>query len=1581
MERSALSHRKLLNSMMVRAAKGLAVLLLAGLSATANAALVISPETWNIIGLDSNTPTLGPYRFPVGARVCNTGGTTQTVTATFNWGDANTTYINLRTGSPSSYSFDIAANSCGNAMFEVEVTRSASSYDQTRPYSITVGNASVGYVTTPTPRQLYVEHLVSQSRNGVTSVALNGSTVGFGGSMNLLVGSTYNITLNGFTATQGYEQLEAFINLPVVIFRINSIQTTFSADTSSSSFYDGIQTVSLGTAYAGPPSPNPYPLLYLNGCNWESDPNSPNYRACNDTGKAGGTVSVTYNVTILSNAATNGTSQTLNTLLHDFSGSSFHYNSDFSFSTVYGNIIDPTSATISKTFSPGTVAPSGSSTMVITLTNPNTGPIPNASFQDTFPSGMTVASPATSSTTCSGGIIENTSGGTLAAGNTGIQLRGATIPAGGSCSVSVNVSVPSTDSTSYTNTTGHLWVNGTTTVNSGTDTTKTASATLTVDSSYFPGPDPNPLCTSAPELVTLATIPLDTNLTSWTTDSGSGITLGSTGISTSGNSSTAFVSNHWEGTSGWNVTSGTLATSYTGSNPPGAYLQVDLNSTTKYNGITINYTRGGYPNNQWSGSGNNIGTYYQLNSSGNWTGNIQTLATGASLSLVANTAVSTGSSAVNANGNIKFRITTEGQKTSTATAILGVDQIVITGCKAVPKTPPSITKAFSPTTIATSGSSSTAYSTLTFTLTNPNAASALSGVRFIDGFPSGLVLYDTVTSNSCGGTLTDQNGSAFVAGTSSGVKLTGGALTSAGSCTVSVHVKAATAGTYNNTSGGTFSGVNGAAYSTESGVNSTSSGIASATLTVVAPPVVVKSFGTNPIASGSKSTLLITISNPNGSYSMSGVGIIDNFPSGVTVYSTPNASTTCSGGTLTNTGGTTLSSGNTGLKLTGATLSAGSSCTIQVDVTATVASTTTYTNNIDGTTNYVSHTINAATAKGNTTTADLTVNPVHPAISLLKSVSTSSSGPWSSYEAVNTGANVYYRLIVENTGDIANTTTVTDSLYSLSSCSWTLSGGSSWTNGTSLPLYDYATCVFNTSSPITASTGSHANTATAQGSASGCSVGSGSCYDTSTATYATIGLSLTKSSSQTLYKVAGDSISYSYLVSNTGAATLGTITVSDNKTTVTCPALSSQGNGDSFLNPGESITCTASYTVTASDVTAKSITNTAQATATYPDATSNTSQVTLPLAADLSVTKTDSVGGSIPLSASSVNFDWTLVLANSASSGSTASFADTTTVLTDDLPNTGPTYLVGSIKKAGATGTLNCTITTNTLTCKASGGAVTLPPGLTGTVAVTNGSVDVVGTGTTFTTQTEVGSKLVIAGVTYTVLSITDNTHLKLTASYAGATASGLSLPSTISVPVTVTVTAGGVYANPRSSGACSIDPGNLVTEISETNNSCSDTVTVTATSLIFLKSVQVISDPVNGTTNPKAIPGAVMEYTMTVTNTGTGTASNVKLGDVVPANMELYVCSDPPGCTNAVSPITFSCSTTPACGLTYSYSSNTSFSNSVGGTTYGYTTSADSEGYDNAVTGIQLAPQGTMAANNGTNNSSFSFKVRMRIK
>ncbi|MGL6159617.1 hypothetical protein [Microbulbifer sp.] len=65
----------------------------------------------------------------------------------------------------------------------------------------------------------------------------------------------------------------------------------------------------------------------------------------------------------------------------------------------------------------------------------------------------------------------------------------------------------------------------------------------------------------------------------------------------------------------------------------------------------------------------------------------------------------------------------------------------------------------------------------------------------------------------------------------------------------------------------------------------------------------------------------------------------------------------------------------------------------------------------------------------------------------------------------------------------------------------------------------------------------------------------------------------------------------------------------------------------------------------------------------------------------------------------------------------------------------------------------------------------------------------------------------------------------------------------------------------------------------------------VASASITVAKSSTVISDPFNGTTDPKFIPGAVLEYCMVVTNGGSTQATDVALTDNIPANTT-YVAS-----------------------------------------------------------------------------------------
>jgi len=75
-----------------------------------------------------------------------------------------------------------------------------------------------------------------------------------------------------------------------------------------------------------------------------------------------------------------------------------------------------------------------------------------------------------------------------------------------------------------------------------------------------------------------------------------------------------------------------------------------------------------------------------------------------------------------------------------------------------------------------------------------------------------------------------------------------------------------------------------------------------------------------------------------GAVQLTGMGVTDALPKGVLVAAIPNASTTCSGGTVAAT------AGSSNVTLAGATIAAGATCKVVATVTATTAGT--YTNTI-----------------------------------------------------------------------------------------------------------------------------------------------------------------------------------------------------------------------------------------------------------------------------------------------------------------------------------------------------------------------------------------------------------------------------------------------------------------------------------------------------------------------------------------------------------------------------------------------------------------------------------------------------------
>jgi subtilisin family serine protease len=219
--------------------------------------------------------------------------------------------------------------------------------------------------------------------------------------------------------------------------------------------------------------------------------------------------------------------------------------------------------------------------------------------------------------------------------------------------------------------------------------------------------------------------------------------------------------------------------------------------------------------------------------------------------------------------------------------------------------PPSIRTAFGLTKIPVGG-----ITNLSYTITNPNVAVALTGVGFVDNLPVGLMIANpNGLTGSCLGATTAAPGS-------TGVMLTGATLTVGASCTLSLDVIAVTDGVKNNFTG--------AVNSTEGG----SGNIASASLTVASPPSLAIAFADPEIQLlGPGTALNFILTNPNTVTTLTGLTFNDTLPSGL-IISTPNGLTgSCFGGNIT------ANSGSNSISLSGATLGPGSSCMFSVNVT------------------------------------------------------------------------------------------------------------------------------------------------------------------------------------------------------------------------------------------------------------------------------------------------------------------------------------------------------------------------------------------------------------------------------------------------------------------------------------------------------------------------------------------------------------------------------------------------------------------------------------------------------------------------
>ena len=233
---------------------------------------------------------------------------------------------------------------------------------------------------------------------------------------------------------------------------------------------------------------------------------------------------------------------------------------------------------------------------------------------------------------------------------------------------------------------------------------------------------------------------------------------------------------------------------------------------------------------------------------------------------------------------------------------------------------------------------------------------------------------------------------------------------------------------------------------------------------------------------------------------------------------------------------------------------------------------------------------------------------------------------------------------------------------------------------------------------------------------------------------------------------------------------------------------------------------------------------------------------------------------------------------------------------------------------------------------------------------------------TTLATTTTTGTAATLTTATTPQTQVSAGTAYKLLEVAAGTTQLG----QYTSAMACTNGYAGSTTTLPTTSGG-TITPamGDII--------ACTITNTKTAANalLTVVKSSAIVSDPVNGATNPKFIPGALVNYTFTVANTGpTAVDSNtVLLIDALPSQLSVGTAAAP----------SFS-QGSPTSGLTFTTATDIRYSNAtIAPASYAACTYTPTLAYDPSVHFVCLNPKGIMAGSTGT-PPSFTLTIQAKV-
>ncbi len=626
--------------------------------------------------------------------------------------------------------------------------------------------------------------------------------------------------------------------------------------------------------------------------------------------------------------------------------------------------------TVVKSFSPTPINLGNNSVLTVVITNPsnNTGGLNTLSLTDTYPAGFVNAMMPNPTITCSSGSSGSIAAGTGVAGGNTIGISSGSIALGGSCTITVTVT--GTANGNHLNAITAVNYNGGSAILSNTTATLSVGkpgiakafgaaqvvanvpTTMTITLNNPLGvPLTNVAFTdSFPMGLQIAPTPGLTNTCGGTVSPGAmagntALNLASGGIAAFG---TCVITVNVIGTTGGiklNTTSGvsSLETGTAGA-PASATVDVIANPvatktfsppSVAQNGLstlTIVVTNPNaaltmtgvaftdtYPAGAPAGAMQNASP---ANTTINCTaGSSATLVGGVALGNTLGISAATLAPNGNCTLSVSVRSTNLPAPTNTfanstgaiTTTNAGTGAAAVANLVVTTVAPPTIAKSFSPVNIQENGTS-----TLTITLTNPSATATINGIIFNDAYPSNITNASAPTfmCTGVGSTLTLTG---VMGGTNVGSST--GVLGPSGVCTVTVSVTSSVSASYFNSTG--------TVQTSNAGVQLTA---ATATLNVLTPPELVKSFTNAVISTGATTTMRFTINNPN-TVGITGVAVSDTLPAGLTAVNGTTANLCGTGSSLVIAG---MSPSQT-VTLTGGIIAAASNCIINTTVTGATA--------------------------------------------------------------------------------------------------------------------------------------------------------------------------------------------------------------------------------------------------------------------------------------------------------------------------------------------------------------------------------------------------------------------------------------------------------------------------------------------------------------------------------------------------------------------------------------------------------------------------------------------------------------------